>query len=339
MPETYLVTGATGNIGRSVVLTLLSLGHKVHAFTRDPSSKAAQQLASIGAVLFKGNFWTPSAIQAAAQGCSGIFLLTIPGPDATSFASSTLEAFKSSSLPDPVVVLVTSIYNDAASSKLINSPNSGLPNGKAPHPFVVGYWSINSAVEQAVRESGFPHWTILRPAYFMSNYKDFNIRYIHWPALSTEKKLVAGVRPETLFELNDPHDIGVFAAHALVEKGQARWEHKGLSLASELLTLEEQAAIISRVSGIEVKAVFQDEVDAIRLAEDEFTGYMFFWQKTLSAKVNMDDMRSYGLPLGSFEAYLTKHREELIRALNDTKEARLGLSTDDLLAAAGQHGR
>ncbi|KAF2162812.1 hypothetical protein M409DRAFT_57875 [Zasmidium cellare ATCC 36951] len=338
MPETYLVTGSTGNIGRSVVSTLLSLGHKVHAYTRNTSSKSAQELASTGATLFQGDFSTPSALSSAAQGCSGIFLLTIPGPDAPNFASTALEAFKSSALPDPVVVLITSIFNDEKTSKLVNSPNSGLPN-KPPHPFVTGYWGMNDAVETVVKESGFPHWTILRPAYFMSNYKDFNIRYIHWPALSTEKKLVAGVTPETKFEMNDPHDIGVFAAHALVGKGQERWEHKGISLASELLTLEEQAAVISRVSGIEVTAEYMDEAEAAKLAEEEFTGYMWFWQKTLGAKVDMEDMRSYGLSVSSFEAYLTKHRDEMIRALHDTKEGKGGLSTDDLLAAAGQHGK
>ncbi|KAK4502384.1 hypothetical protein PRZ48_005809 [Zasmidium cellare] len=337
MPETYLVTGATGNIGRSVVTTLLSLGQKVHVFTRNTSSKIAQELSSDGATLFQGDFSNPSALSSAARGCSGIFLLTIPGPDAATFASTALEAFKSAALPDSVVVLTTSIFNDEKTSKLVNSPNAGLPN-KPPHPFVTGYWSMNDAVETTVKESGIPHWTILRPAYFMSNYKDFNIRYIHFPALSTEKKLVAAVKPETKFEMNDPHDIGVFAAHALAEKGQPRWEHKGISLASEILTLEEKAAVLSRVSGINIQAEFADEAESTKSAENDFVGYMWFWQRTLSAKVDMDEMRSFGLPLGSFEKYLTKHREELIRALNDTKGGYGDMSTDELLAAAGQHG-
>lgn len=68
----------------------------------------------------------------------------------------------------------------------------------------------------------------------MSNYRDHAVRPINWPALSVENKLVAGVRADTLWELVDPQDIGVFPAHALVEKEDARWEPKCLSLASEL---------------------------------------------------------------------------------------------------------
>jgi hypothetical protein len=173
----------------------------------------------------------------------------------------------------------------------------------------------------------------------MSNYRDFNVRPLHWPALSIEKKLVAGVRPDTPFELNDPHDIGVFAAYALMENGQPRWEHKCLDLASELLTLEEKAAIISRVSGIEVKAVFRDEEEAANLAQDDPISYLHFWHKTLAPKVDMEEMRSFGFELGTFEAYLTKHKEALIRALNDDESSKAGRSADELLAAAGQHGQ
>ena len=138
--------------------------------------------------------------------------------------------------------------------------------------------------------------------------------------------------------MNDPHDIGVFAAHALVESGRTRWEHKCLDIASEMLTLEEKAAVISRVSGVEVQAVFLDEQEATELAGDDFVGYLWFWHKTLAPKVDMEEMRRYGFELGGFEAYLTKNKEALIHALNDNKEAQMGLKTDELLAAAGHHG-
>lgn len=336
MSNTYLVTGATSSIGRSVVSTLLSLGHKVHAYTRNPASKIAHELASTGATLFKGDFSSPSALSAAAQGCSGVFVLSIAGPEDSANVRNVLTSFYASSLPDSVAVLVTSIWSNDASTKLFHSPNSGLPN-KPPHPFVLGYWNLNNEVEKQVKESAFPHWTILRPAWLMSTYGDSAVRPIRWPALASEKKLVAGVRPDTLFEMNDPHDIGVFAAHALVEKGQTRWEHKCIDLASEVLTLEQKAATISRVSGIEVEAVFQSEEEAMKLAEDDFVGYLFFWQKMTAPKVDLDEMRRYGFELGGFEAYLTRDKEALIRALNDDKEAKTGLSTDELLAAAEQH--
>lgn len=336
--STYLVTGASGNIGRSVSATLLSKGHKVHGYVRNPESKAAQDLASLGVVLFKGDFSNKAALSAASKGCSGVFILTIPGPEAASNAQNVVASFRSSCLPDPVVVLVTSIWQIDVSTKLLHSPNSGLPN-KPPHPFVLGYWEMNNAVETVIKEGGIPHWTILQPGNFMSNYKDQAVKRIHWPTLSSEKTLVSGARPDTLLDLVDPHDIGVFAAHALVEKGQPRWEHKSLCIVSEFMTLEEKAATISRVTGVDVKAVFRDEKDAAKMAEDDFIGYLHFWQRRLDPVVDIEEMRSYGFQLGTFEAYLTKHREAMINALNDVEEARAGLTADELLSAAGQHGQ
>ncbi len=106
-----------------------------------------------------------------------------------------------------------------------------------------------------------------------------------------------------------------------MEKGQPRWEHKCLDLASEMLTLEEQAAIISRVSAIEVKAVFRGEEESATLAQDDPTAYLHFWQKSLAPKVDMKETRSYGFELGTFEAYLTKHQEALIRGSYDNESS------------------
>lgn len=338
MSNTYLVTGATGNMGRSVVSTLHSMGHKVHAYTRDSSSKPAQELAANGAVLFQGDFSSPNALSAASENCSGIFIITIPSPEAAAYVQTAVTAFRSRCLADPVVVIVTTIWQNDATTKLLHSANGGLPS-KGPHPFALGYWTMNNDAETAVKESGIPHWTILRPTYFMYNYRDFAVRPLQWPALSSEKKLVAGVQPNTPWELVDPHDIGVFAAHALVEKGQSRWEHKCLDMASEILTLEEKAAIISRVSGVEVKAVYRDDREAADLAADDPIGYMHFVQTKVAPRVDMEEMKSYGFPLRTFEAHLTKHRDALIRALNDANEAQTRHTGEELLAAAGQHGQ
>lgn len=337
MSCTYLVTGATGNTGKTIVSILLSHGHKVHAIVRNPSSRAAQAIASSGATLFQGDFASPSSLSSAASGCNGLFLITIPGPDAVTFVQNALTAFLGCCAPDPTVVLMGSIFQDDATTALVQSPNSGLPD-KPPHEFVKGYWSMTDAVERAVKESRFPHWTILRPAWYMSNYLDFAVRPIHWPALAPEKKLVAGVLPATPFEMIDPSDIGTFAAYALMEKGEPRWEHKCLALASELLTLEEKARIMSHVSRIEVKAVHLQEDEAARFAEEDFVGYLHFWQRMTAPKVNMDEMRAYGFKLGSFEEYLTRNKERLLQALNDDSVAQRGLSSKDILEGAGQHG-
>ncbi|KAF9068439.1 NAD(P)-binding protein [Rhodocollybia butyracea] len=76
-----LVIGATGAQGRPVVSSLLApqddgsaSPYSVRALTRDPTSKEAQYLASLGAELFTGRFDDLDSIVAACEGCYGAFV-------------------------------------------------------------------------------------------------------------------------------------------------------------------------------------------------------------------------------------------------------------------------
>jgi uncharacterized protein YbjT (DUF2867 family) len=78
---TYLITGATGKQGSSIIHTLLSssiLDLKIHAFVRDPSSPASQALQSLGAILVPGTFSSLPSLTHAAQNCDAVFLNTVP---------------------------------------------------------------------------------------------------------------------------------------------------------------------------------------------------------------------------------------------------------------------
>lgn len=78
MPATYLVTGATGYQGGLTARHLLSQGHQVNAFVRNPSSPAAQALAELSAKLFQGTYNDYASITAATSGVVGVFLNTFP---------------------------------------------------------------------------------------------------------------------------------------------------------------------------------------------------------------------------------------------------------------------
>lgn len=71
-----LVTGATGHIGHAATLALLSSGHQVTAFVRDPSR--AQDLSQAGARLFTGDVDNQAALNEAASGQDALFWLTPP---------------------------------------------------------------------------------------------------------------------------------------------------------------------------------------------------------------------------------------------------------------------
>ena len=78
MNRTILVTGATGNLGREVVHTLLDGGCTVRAGVRDVAKIAAGERLAV----VRLDYTTPETYDEALRAVSGIFLVAppIPGP-------------------------------------------------------------------------------------------------------------------------------------------------------------------------------------------------------------------------------------------------------------------
>jgi uncharacterized protein YbjT (DUF2867 family) len=75
--KTILVTGATGAQGDGVVRHLLKGGKfRVRCLTRKPESERAQALAQSGAEVIRGDLGDPESLQAAMEGCYGVFGVT-----------------------------------------------------------------------------------------------------------------------------------------------------------------------------------------------------------------------------------------------------------------------
>ena len=72
VPQSHVLAGG------SVAKHLLEYpdAYRVRALTRDPSSAASQELAKLGAEVVKADLTVPSDVQAALQGCWGIFGVT-----------------------------------------------------------------------------------------------------------------------------------------------------------------------------------------------------------------------------------------------------------------------
>lgn len=68
----YLVTGATGNVGRQVVNQLLANGQKVRVFTRD-AAKVARWSNQVEVAV--GDFTSPETFAQAVQGVEGAFIM------------------------------------------------------------------------------------------------------------------------------------------------------------------------------------------------------------------------------------------------------------------------
>jgi uncharacterized protein YbjT (DUF2867 family) len=138
-PGVILVTGSTGNVGRSLVSQLLEVGAEVRALTRDPGSARLPDRANAVA----GDLSRPATLRDALDGVGAVFLLW-PFTDADA-APAVADVLADAG---PRVVFLSSMGSRADQAEA----------GTAFH----------AAVERELRRSGLA-WTFLRPGGFASN--------------------------------------------------------------------------------------------------------------------------------------------------------------------------
>lgn len=139
-----LVTGASGNVGSSLVHVLRERGAPFRVGARKAGSVAGGASAAGGEVAF--DFQDPATFRPAARGCEAVFVLR---PPAISDTSSTLIPFI-----------------DAARSVGVRHVVFLSVAGAADNPIVPHH-----AVEQHLLK-GLRGWTILRPGFFAQNLGD-----------------------------------------------------------------------------------------------------------------------------------------------------------------------
>lgn len=130
----FLVTGATGNVGRLVVRQLAEAGQTVRALTRDPSRANLPD----GVEVVRGDLSAPDTLSATLDGVRRMFLFPSPGT-----AREVVEVAKRAG----VERIVT------------------LSSGSVTYGFDTDYHPV---VENAVRDSGLD-WTFVRPGEFALN--------------------------------------------------------------------------------------------------------------------------------------------------------------------------
>ena len=130
-----VVTGATGNVGRTLVGLLAAAGEQVRAVSRRTPDAALPD----GVVHHAADLEDPAGLAAALDGADALFLL-VAGPD----PQAAVGVAKAAGVKRIV---------------LLSSQGAGTRPEAYSHP---------AAFEAAVRESGLD-WTILRPTGFASN--------------------------------------------------------------------------------------------------------------------------------------------------------------------------
>lgn len=184
-----VVTGATGNVGRTLVRLLAEQGHEVTAVSRRITrADAPPGVRTVAADLSRPIAGLPALADA-------VFLLI--GGDLMMAG-------------DPAKVIAP--FADHGKIVLLSS------QGVVTRPDSLSHGQVFAAYERAVMDSG-ADWTILRPGGFASN-------AYAWAPSVKESRTIAAPFGEVGLPVIDPDDIAAVAAAVLTRTGHAKAIHE-----------------------------------------------------------------------------------------------------------------
>ena len=294
-----LVTGATGRQGGATARALLAAGVPVRALVRDPATGRAKAVEALGAELVTGDLHDRDSVVRAAEGARAVFSVQMPAMTGTTFdfagevtqGVNLVEGAKAAGVPQFVHTSVT---------------------GAGRHTEVTGWaegrWAsmeptlgAKSAIQDRVRAAGFPHWTLLKPGFFMDNFLP-SMRFL-FPR-GVEGGLVSVLRPETRLSLAAVDDIGRAAAAAIA--APERFDGVELELASDHLSMTEIAEVLSRVLGTPLSAPDMTEEEALAAGMPPM-GASHEWINVAGQPARPEYARDLGIALTSFEEWAREH--------------------------------
>ena len=191
--KTYVVMGATGQIGRVVCEELLNQGHTVKAIGRDP--RKLEYLKNMGAEAVQvESFDRKEFIIQAFEGADGAFCLIPPGHNVEKFGvyqNNVGEAVKEAIAKNSIGYVVN-----------LSSIGAHLPDGTGP---------IKGLHQQEERLNTLTNVNVLhlRPAYFMENF------FWSIPVILQTGMLKTPLKPDLSLPLVATPDIGMKAAEFL----------------------------------------------------------------------------------------------------------------------------
>ncbi|AEI43689.1 NmrA family NAD(P)-binding protein [Paenibacillus mucilaginosus] len=291
-----LVIGATGAQGGAAARLLLQQGRRVRVLVRDP--RKARDCEELGAEVRTGDLSEPGSLEAALEKVYGVFAIPVPVHDGPGseyrYAVHLIEAARRAGVRH---FIQTSV---AAAGGHRQMPNAGTGYWND------AYWESKWLIEEAVRQAGFPLYTILKPTMFMENFTPPMVSFLS-PDL-VQGRLVTALRPDTRVQFIAVRDIGAFAAAAFTEP--QRFGGRTIELASEAPTMEEAAAALTAATGRTVTAVFlsYDEARAQGRAlvrEDE-------WLNDIGHRAPIGELAAYGVRLTPFREWAEENRNAIL---------------------------
>jgi uncharacterized protein YbjT (DUF2867 family) len=273
------VTGATGNIGRTLVDLLAAAGEAVVAVSRTPQPASAAP----GVRWAEGDTANAASLAPALDGARAVFLV-VPGElNSHGEAPSTLLDVVARARPERVV--------------LVSSQVVGTRPEATSHARLAQY-------EAAVRACGLP-FAILRPCGFSSN-------AFAWAETVRTQRTVYAPFGDVALPALDPADIAAVAAAALLERGPAARTYE--LTGPDLISPREQAEVLADALGEPVRFVEVSRDDAFAamtrfMAPDMAEGALAVLGAPVPAeqKISPDVEAVLHRPAGSFAGWVARN--------------------------------
>lgn len=178
------------------------------------------------------------------------------------------------------------------------------------------------AVEKLVRESGIP-WTAIRPGWFNTNIT-LPVVDMMYPGLS-DGRFVNSYTPDLLICSVDPDDIGAFSAH--IFSNPSKYTGRPVNVVSEEITVADIVSEIERASGKKIDVHYRTQEENEKETSNPFViGQQLM--KDLEGVADMNEVRSHGVPLTTFQQFLENNKDTIVPRYGDYER----LSADKILS-------
>ncbi|GID31618.1 NmrA family NAD(P)-binding protein [Paractinoplanes brasiliensis] len=296
MSAPVLVTGATGQQGGATARALLENDIPVRALVRDPSTERAKNVAALGAELVTGDLKDRDSLVAAARDVRAVFSVQMPEVKngAYDFAGEldlAVNLIEAATIAGVRQFVHTSV---SGSDRLATAPGYETGRWKALEP----YYASKAGIEKRVREAGFPFWTLLKPAFFMEN---FRLEASYLLPRGVAGGIVTVLKPATHLSLVAVHDIGVAAAAAIAEP--ERFHEVVLELASDYQPMTAIAETLGRALGAPLTAPDMTEAEALEKGMPAYAALPMELMNLAGQPARPEFARDLGIPLTSFEEW------------------------------------
>lgn len=209
-----LVTGATGRIGKELVLKLSGAGHRVRVLVHDPTKAAPLQNPNVE--ICPGDLGRRETIARAMRHVDRVFLLGPAGPDLATQQTNVVEEARAAGVRHLVKLSMWAADVDSN----------------------IGTARAHAEVERAIEASGVP-WTHLRPQYFIQN-------LLSQAESITEERTIELPLGNARVAMVDTRDIAAAATLVLTDRGH---EGRAYELTGpEAVSMETIAAKIARIT-------------------------------------------------------------------------------------------